>query len=442
MSDTLLQDAQQASQDGRLADAARLYHEFLNANPAHTPALYALGVIYFQGGQFDQAEYLLGEAVKADPAFADGLCMRGVTLVKLSRPQEALACFEQALSVRPDFIEALSNHATTLLELGRPHDGLAGLDRVLTLDPGHVLSWNNRGNALFALGRYAEAVESYDRALAIYPEFPDARQNRLLALGEMNRGGPRFADVLREQGEDLMRREQFGEALTRFDEALKLRPDFPEARALHTIAYRQAYRRLFDETAPLFEDSLLNNLNYRGHLQLRELADQVWPGARFGLRVLDLGCGTGLVGDQFHAWTAGGGRLDGIDFSARMLDEARNRHIYSNLYLGDIEQMLSSGGEVYDLILAADTLIYFGDLDALVRGAAEHLLPGGFFVFTVERKDGSGWEPTPKRRFRHSESYLRECAERAGLTSVDRADSTLRFETGAPVPGFTMALRK
>jgi predicted TPR repeat methyltransferase len=442
MSDTLLQDAQQASQEGRLADGARLYHEFLTANPAHPPALYALGMIYFQQSQFDQAEYLLGEAVRADPSFSDGLCMRGVTLVKLSRPEEARACFEEAIRIRPDFIEALSNHATTLLELGRHHDGLAGLDRVLQLDPGHVLSWNNRGNALFALGRYAEAIESYDRALAIYPEFPDARQNRLLALGEMNRGGPRFAEILCQQGEDLMRREQFAEALTRFDEALKVRPDFPEARGLHTVAYRQAYRRLFDETAPVFEDSLLNNLNYRGHLQLRELADRVWTGSKFGLRVLDLGCGTGLVGEQFHPWTAGGGRLDGIDFSARMLDEARKRNVYSNLYLGDIEQMLGSGGEVYDLMLAADTLIYFGDLDALIRGAGDHLLPGGFFIFTVERKDGGGWEPTPKRRFRHSESYLRECAARAGLTVVDSAQSVLRFETGAPVPGFTMALKK
>jgi predicted TPR repeat methyltransferase len=442
MSDTLLQDAQQASQEGRLADAARLYHEFLDANPAHAPARYALGMIYFQGSQFDSAESLFSEAANADPASADALCMRGVTLVKLSRASEALACFEQALAVKPDFIEALSNHATTLLELGRRQEGLDGLDRVLALDPGHVLSWNNRGNALFSFGRYSEAVESYDRALAIYPEFPDARQNRLLALGEMNRDGPGFAEVLCQQGEDLMSREKFSEALTRFEEALKARPDFPEARNLHTIAYRQAYRRLFDDSALLFEDSLLNNLNYRGHLQLREMAEKVWPGARSALRVLDLGCGTGLVGDQFHAWTLGGGRLDGIDFSARMLDEARKRGIYNNLYLGEIEQMLGSGGEIYDLMLAADTLIYFGDLDALLFGAAHHLVPGGFFIFTIERKDGSGWEPTPKRRFRHSESYVRECAARAGLTFAGREESTLRFETGAPVAGFTIALRK
>jgi len=442
MSDYLLQDAQRAHQEGRLADAARLYHEFLGINPAHVPALYALGMVYFQGSQFDQAEHLFGQAETCDPLFADAPCMRGVTLVKLDRTADALASFEQALRVRPDFVEALSNHATTLLQLGRYRDGLEELDRVLLLDPVHVLSLNNRGNALFALKRYQDAVESYDRALAIHPDFPDARQNRLLALGELNRGGPLFPEILVAQGEELMRREQFTEALTRFDEALEITPDFPEARALHTIAYREAYRRLFDESAPLFEESLLNNLNYRGHMQLHEMAERVWQGAKTGLRVLDLGCGTGLAGEQFKAWTAGGGGLDGIDFSTGMLDQARNRGIYTRLYRGDIEQMLSSGGEVYDLILAADTLIYFGDLKALILGIAAHLLPGGFFIFTVESKDGEGWEPTPKRRFRHSEAYLRERAEEAGLVFVERKDCTLRFETGTPVPGFTVALKR
>jgi predicted TPR repeat methyltransferase len=191
----------------------------------------------------------------------------------------------------------------------------------------------------------------------------------------------------------------------------------------------------------LFEESLLNNLNYRGHLQLRDSAERVWPGSRFGLRILDLGCGTGLVGARFKDWAAGG-RLDGIDFSTGMLGEARKRGIYDNLYRGDIEQMLGKGGENYDLILAADTLIYFGDLRNFFIGVAQHLLPDGFFIFTVESTDGMGWEPTPKRRFRHSETFIRQRAAEAGLTFVERIDCTLRFESGAPVPGFVIALRK
>ena len=77
MSEQLLQDAQRAHQAGQLADAARLYHEFLGAYPAYVPALYALGVIYFQQSQFDQAEFLFGESLKVNPMFAKACVCAG-----------------------------------------------------------------------------------------------------------------------------------------------------------------------------------------------------------------------------------------------------------------------------------------------------------------------------------------------------------------------------
>src|SRR6266576_1288229 len=189
MSDTL-QDAQSALQAGKVAEAARLYHDLLRTDPRHFDALSGLGLIYFHTGQFERAPYLIGEALKLD------------------------------------FVEALANHATTLLEMDRPEEGLAELDRALAIDPLHAISWNNRGNAMVALNRYAEAVDSYERALAINPEFPDAQRNRLYALGELNRGGPHFAEILCAQALEMMQRQRWGEALNRFDEALAAKPDF------------------------------------------------------------------------------------------------------------------------------------------------------------------------------------------------------------------------
>jgi predicted TPR repeat methyltransferase/predicted negative regulator of RcsB-dependent stress response len=441
MSEQLLQEAQRAHQAGQLADAARLYRELLGAYPAYIPGLYALGVISFQQSQFDQAESLFAETLQANPTFAEGLCMRGISLVKLGRPDEALASFAQAIRIRPDFVEARSNHATTLLELGRVMEGLEELDRVLVSDPGHVLSWNNRGNALFALNRYEEAIDSYDRALAIHPDFPDARTNRLLALGELNRGGPRFVEILCAQGEDMMRRGQYAQALKRFDEALAMQPDYPEALAHRATTLREGFKSLFDECAPDYEESMINNLNYRGHIQVREMADRVWTGAKTGLHVLDIGCGTGLVGDQFKQWAVGG-RLDGIDFAPNMLEVARKRGIYDDLILGELEAFLSADGETYDLLVTADTIIYLSDLTPIFAGAAKRLRPGGQFIFSAEAMNGEGWEETPKHRFRHSESYLRGEAERHGLQFVAITSSMLRFESGMPVAGFTAAVQK
>jgi predicted TPR repeat methyltransferase/Flp pilus assembly protein TadD len=441
MSDSLLQNAQSAHQAGQIAEAARLYHDLLRGNPRHFEALYALGMIYFQGHQFDRAQYLIGEALKLDPLFLDGLCVRGVVLVKLKRYQEAIACFERALAMKPDFVDALSNLGTALLEMGRREEGLVELDRALAIDPTHAVSWNNRGNVLVAMKRHEEALESYDRALAILPEFPDAQQNRLYALGELNRGGPRFAEILCAQGEGFLWRQQWKEALECYEEALAIRPDLPGAAENRERAYREMHRALFDGHAPYFEESLLKVLNYRGHIALRELAERVWPGAKMGVRILDLGCGTGLGGDQFKDWTLRG-RLDGVDFSAGMLELARKRGIYTNLMQADLDEVLTQPGESYDLIIASDTLVYLGDLETLFARSHRRLQVGGFFLFTVERKDGEGWQQTPKRRIRHSEAYLRRAAGSAGLIFADMMDCVIRLEDGAPVAGFAVALRK
>jgi len=441
MLELTLQDAQRAHQMGQLAEAARLYQDVLQANPAHLEALYSLGMIFFQANQIEQAESLFGQVVRVAPLFADGLCMRGVALVKLNRAEEALSSFKQAIALRPDFVEALSNHATTLVQLGRYSEGLQELDRVLALNPQHALSWNNRGNALFAQQRYVEAVESYDRALAIFPEFPDARLNRLYALGDLKRATPEFPQILVAQGVELMRRQDFVEALRCFDEALAIKPDYPEAIAHRLATLRGGVQHLFDECAPEFEASMLNNLNYRGHMQVRETAELTWTGPRSGLAVADLGCGTGLVAAQFREW-ARGGRLDGVDFAPRMLEEARARGIFDNLILSDLEPFLNQDGEQYDLLITADTMIYFSDLSGVFSGVSKRLKPDGQFIFSLEAKHGEGFEETPKRRFRHSEAYIREQTRRAGLKFLHISPSTLRFESGMPVAGFTVAVQK
>jgi predicted TPR repeat methyltransferase len=124
-----------------------------------------------------------------------------------------------------------------------------------------------------------------------------------------------------------------------------------------------------------------------------------------------------------------------------MIAKARERGIYDELRVADLETALGEGARAYDLILAADALVYLGDLSNVFAGARARLGPGGTFLFTVEKKDSEGFELGPKRRWRHSENYLRDRAGKAGFEIAGFLECHPRTEAGSPVDSYAVALR-
>ena len=195
-------------------------------------------------------------------------------------------------------------------------------------------------------------------------------------------------------------------------------------------------RHLFDQFATDYDARMLGTLGYRAPMILRELAALVIPGET-GLDVLDLGCGTGLSGAAFKDRA---GHLNGVDLSPAMIEKARTRGLYDDLFVADIES--GFGAARYDLVIAADTLVYLGDLDSAFAAVWAALKPGGWFLFTVEANETEGFELGPKRRWRHSESYLRQCAAGCGFAVAGFMACVPRHEAHQPVNGFAVALYK
>jgi predicted TPR repeat methyltransferase len=121
-----------------------------------------------------------------------------------------------------------------------------------------------------------------------------------------------------------------------------------------------------------------------------------------------------------------------------MVEKAKARGIYNDVRVGDIE--VPAGDSGYDLVIAADTLVYLGDLAPVFRAAAKVLAPGGTFLFTVERKEDDGYELGPKRRWRHSERYLRAVAAEIDFDIAGFLECSPRSEAGVPVEGYAVAL--
>jgi predicted TPR repeat methyltransferase len=200
-------------------------------------------------------------------------------------------------------------------------------------------------------------------------------------------------------------------------------------------------RALFDDYAGTFDKQLVKHLNYRGPELLRAAVRRAFAADGCPLwaeRALDLGCGTGLVGQAFAGCFR---RMEGVDLSPRMLAAARKTRLYDRLHEGDLLGFLHEQPErSADLVLAADVFVYLAALDAVFAAVGRVLKRNGFFAFTVQAHEGEGVHLGNDSRYAHSEGYLRATAARAGLSvALFQAVST-RQDRGVDVPGFLVVL--
>jgi predicted TPR repeat methyltransferase len=136
-------------------------------------------------------------------------------------------------------------------------------------------------------------------------------------------------------------------------------------------------------------------------------------------------------------------RLCGVDLSPAMIEKARAREVYDELEVGDLVEVLRKVGTgSFDLLVAADVLIYLGDLAPVFEGASAALRPDGLFAFTLEAGGGDRYHLQRKTlRFTHSEPYVRRMAELFGFEIDSLEPTVLRMEAGHPVPGYLIVLR-
>ncbi len=114
-----IQHALDLHRQGQLDQAALLYAQILEQEPANFAALQFLGVLRGQQGRYAEALRLIESALKLQPRDFGALANYGQTLMAAGRLSEALAAFDRALAVRPDFFEALYNKATVLAQMKR-----------------------------------------------------------------------------------------------------------------------------------------------------------------------------------------------------------------------------------------------------------------------------------------------------------------------------------
>jgi predicted TPR repeat methyltransferase len=413
----------------QLAEAHELYRRVLETEPDHPDALHYAGVLAHQQGRRADAVALVERSLALEPQRADWHSNLGIVLQSAGRFDDAIECYRRAIGLDAAHANAHSNLGVLLRATGHPSEAEAEYRAAIQLDPSHIDAYTNLGVLLNALGRTGEAAACYGKVITLRPKHRDAR--RLLALAHCILG-----DV--------------GEAVKIYEEWVSEEPDDPIAR--HMLAACSArdvparasdafIERTFDSFAASFE-SKLEKLSYRAPaLVAGTLKDAgVEPSKR--LDVLDAGCGTGLCGPLLAPYAR---RLTGVDLSEGMLLQAREKHVYDELTKTELTAYLDASADAFDLIVSADTLVYFGDLARVVAAAARALRTNGLLAFTVEHAVDAGAEVRYRLelhgRYSHSRPYVEDLLTAAGLRPAI-ACAELRMESGVPVAGLVVRARK
>ncbi|MGL4812675.1 MAG: methyltransferase domain-containing protein [Beijerinckiaceae bacterium] len=273
------------------------------------------------------------------------------------------------------------------------------LQQVIELTPHWAPAWFALGDAQAEMGTHDDAVRSFTRCADLDPEDVYGARVALAALG---------------------------------------------AAAADRPTISSAYvRDLFDQYADRFDRHLTKNLGYRGPELVRDAivrACALTGHARMFGRVLDLGCGTGLFADAF----ADHGKIfDGVDVAPRMIEKAKKRGHYATLKTCTIAEALAAAGDgAYDLVAAVDVFVYIGALEDIFAQTARVLRSGGLFAFTVQTLHEGRYVIGADRRYWHTEPYLRQCAQMAGMTVVLCEANSTRMDRGEPVPSLIVVCEK
>lgn len=384
---------------------------------------------YMTQDKLTEADAALGRLTVGLPNYYRGWVLRGDLKLRLKDIEAADACYDAALEANLASYEAWLGKGLVAIERNDKINAPIYLDKSLDANPNFYRTYFTLADYLYKHQLFEESVKFYQRTVELNPSFVEAR--RKLAINLFN----------------LRRRE---ESLVQIDQVLQMEPGNETITFLRSILMgetveqspREHIANLFDVYADTFEDHLTQTLQYKTPTALIQALERVLRqcgDARHHFSLLDIGCGTGLFAEAAISLT---NYRAGVDLSSRMIEVAAKKGIYQDVAVEDGVEYLQRSLRSFDLIAAADVLVYMGNLEPLFVATASKIASGGYFVFSVENGDDA--PPYILRisgRFAHAAQYIASLAQKYGFEQLLCEAQVIRNEQHVPVEGYIFVLR-
>lgn len=450
-------------QAGETHNADEIYQKILQIQPNHPDVLHLRGVANHQMGKEDVAYSLIFKAISINPSTPHYYNNLGEVCRAMGRYDEAQSCFVKALSLNTNLPEVHRNQGLLYLDRGQSDQAIAHLQGAIKHFPSYLGNYWALGSVLMHEHKYEEAIATYNQALSICPTDPALLCSKGVALsskGALNDAiqhyvqaiqlRPKVAELYNNLGLIYQNTGKISEAIACFNKILLFDPKNESAQHLlaalqNTITDRAPasyVRDTFNGYAESFENDLINKLEYRTPAMLAEIFRKSIKQNIQALNILDLGCGTGLFGEQVKNIKK---QLIGIDLSQKMINKAEEKKIYDRLIVGDLLEFLSSTeSDQFDLVAAVDVFIYIGNLHPVFEHVSRILPPYAWFAFSLEAAqigiDGFMLDRTG--RYQHSSNYIDHLCRQFGFEESGFTRSTLRMDRGKPVEGYLYLLKR
>lgn len=423
----------------------------------------------YEKGEYEKSYALCCELLKSDSQNTCVLITIGNIFYMQNKYAEAVKYYEKAIDVDSKNYSALINLANSCYEIKQFSKAIRYAKIASEIYPKEKLSYTIMGNSYSELEGYEASINCFMKALSIDPydawlynyisqsyqkngNYKASLKNawKAVQLGsEIENAhhinlGYLFYEIGTEKGLDSIKEcvalwyKNYGQnpIVSYMCKALVGSKKVSRAE-------QEYVEDIFDIFAPDFE-SVLASLDYQAPRLIEEMLSNIYQQQRGEkLRILDLGCGTGLCGKFLQKYAKPKG-LEGVDLSAKMLEEAERKKVYYNLVQEDINSYLTQNTKPYDLMVSSDVFTYFGRLDELFENINKNLENNGRLIFSISEnnQDKNNYTLHPSGRFLHNINYVKNMLEKNGFQMEKTAHEKLRNEGEKKVMGYIISAKK
>lgn len=412
----------------------KIYHK----HPEHSFTAYQLALLFQKKGDLNKALDYAVKAAQNTPIESYQL-LAGELHLQNHHPESAKVYFCEALQINPKSVTALINLANA-----EPDAKTAEkmYKQALDISPQDFDAHLNYAVLLHNQNRLSEALEEYRKAVTINPDSSEVSHNLGIlqrqmgeftqALGlffnsfSLNPDSPQYALDIAETL-TIMYAEQPQQARQAAQRWLEQYPDNIFAQRINaafenktTDTDSKYSRQLFDVFASTYEQTM-QDINYKLPLKMSEFIGDILG------TIIDLGCGTGLLGEQIKRPH---NHIIGVDISEQMLQKAKNKNIYDRLEQANITEYCNHLPP-QAFVTAADVMGYIGNIEPLLQKIYPH--PFAFSIATDNKCNN--YTLLPNGRYVYNKQYVHDILTRCGYQNISSKDCVLRTENGQDVLG-------